>query len=180
MARRPADQHAERIETEPRTAERSTDPIPEQRQPYAYPGYGYGYGAPPTYPAAPPPAASAASAVTFLAGVWLVLSPFALDYAPAVQGVGAYWNDLVVGSAIAVLALVRAVSPRNVPWFSVVNVALGTWLIVAPMVLDYAEGVSTTVATSNDVIVGALVVIMAGLSAAITYRNRSDRNASDR
>lgn len=169
----------ERIETEPRTAERSTGPIPEQRQPYTYPGYGYAYGASSAYPATPP-AASAASAVTFLAGVWLVLSPFVLDYAPAAQGFGAYWNDLVVGSAIAMLALVRAVSPRNVPWFSVVNVALGTWLVFAPMVLDYAEGVNTTRATLNDMIVGALVVIMAALSAAITYRNRNDRNASER
>lgn len=179
MARRPADQHVERTESEPRTATRSTGPITEQRQGQAYSAYGYPYGAPLAYPA-PPPAASAASAVTFLAGVWLVLSPFVLGYAPAAQGVGAYWNDLVVGSAIAMLALVRAVSPGNVPWFSVVNVALGTWLIVAPMVRDYAEGVSTTVATSNDVIVGALVVIMAGLSAAITYRNRNDRNAPER
>lgn len=179
MARRPADQHVERTGIEPGIAEQSTGPIPEQRQRYAYAPYSYPYGAQPAYPATST-AASVASAVTFLAGVWLVLSPFVLDYAPAAQGVGAYWNDLVVGSAIAVLALVRAVSPRDVPWFSVVNVALGAWLIVAPMVLDYAEGVSRTIAISNDMIVGALIVIMAGLSAVITYRNRDDRNAPER
>lgn len=179
MARRPVDQHVERTEIEPGIAERPTGPIPEQRQTHAYATYGHPYGGPPAYPATTP-GASVASALTFLAGVWLVLSPFALDYAPAAQGVGAYWNDLVVGSAIAVLALVRAVSPRNVPWFSVVNVALGAWLIAAPMALDYAEGVSRTIAISNDMLVGAFIVIMAGLSAVITYRNRDDRNASER
>lgn len=179
MVRRPADQHLEEFQRESGVAERSDSPFPEQRQGEVDYGYGYPYGAQLAHQEMPP-GASIASAVTFLAGAWLVLSPFALNYAPAVQGVGAYWNDLVIGSAIAVLALVRAVSLRNVPWFSVVNVALGAWLIMAPMVLDYAEGVNTARASANDVIVGVLVLLLAGTSAAITYRNRLDRNTSER
>lgn len=133
--------------------------------------YGYPYGTPLAYEGRVPLGASAASAVTFLAGVWLVLAPFVLDYAPAGSGIGAYWNDLVIGVAIAVLAIVRAVAPSNVPWFSIVNVVLGAWLIVAPFVLEY-EGANKGVSIGNDLAVGLVVIVMAATSAVSTYRHR--------
>lgn len=133
--------------------------------------YGYPYGAPLAYEGRVPLGASAASAVTFLAGVWLVLAPFVLDYAPAGSGIGAYWNDVVVGVAIATLAIVRTVAPSNVPWFSIVNVALGAWLIVAPFVLEY-EGTNKGVSIGNDLAIGMVVIVMAAASAVSTFRHR--------
>lgn len=119
-----------------------------------------------------PLAAGAASAVTLLAGIWLLLAPSVLDY-PA--GSSARGNDIVIGSALAVLAVVRVVAPRDVPWFSVVNVLLGGWLIMAPFVLDHIADIG--VATANDVVVGLVVVVLAATSAAATFAGR--RRGSD-
>lgn len=161
---------------------RQPSPGPDRREEQAtdsadiYPR-GYPYGAPLAYRGREPLGASAASAVTFLAGVWLVLAPFVLDYAPADSGIGAYWNDLVVGVAIAMLAIVRAVAPSNVPWFSIVNVVLGAWLIVAPFVLEY-EGAHEGVSIGNDLAVGLVVIVMAATSAASTFRHHRAERAS--
>jgi hypothetical protein len=117
--------------------------------------------------------ASAASAVTLLAGIWLLLAPSVLDY-PA--GSSARGNDIVIGSAIAVLAIVRVAAPRNVPWFSVVNVLFGGWLIMAPFLFDHIGDV----AMANDIVVGLVVVVMAATSAAATFAyRRTHRDAAD-
>lgn len=113
--------------------------------------------------------------MSFLAGVWLLLAPFVLDYAPAAEGLGAYWNDLVLGAVIAVLALVRVVTPQRVPWLSAVNAVLGVWLIASPFVLDYHARAYAYEATGNDVAVGLLVFVMAVVSAATTYQRPKER-----
>lgn len=113
--------------------------------------------------------ATVPSGLVLLAGVWLVIAPFALGYADA--GRPAFWNDVVTGALIALLALPRAVLPRSVPWLSVVNAALGAWLIAAPFALGYRE--STPSAVGNDVIMGILVVVAAGTSALLTFALRS-------
>lgn len=155
----------------PETVYRSEANAPEGLY-HGYPSSAYPYG--PGYTAPDDSFGSgAASAVTFLAGVWLIVSPFALDHAAAGGEFGAYWNDITIGIVIALLAIVRAVAPRDVPWFSIVNVALGAWLIVAPWVLAYNAGADATAATANDMIVGAVVMIAAATSAALTYRRRS-------
>jgi hypothetical protein len=116
---------------------------------------------------------SVASTVTFLAGVWLIISPFALDYPDTDVGFAGYRNDVLVGAVIGALALVRAATPHDLPWFSVVNAALGGWLIAAPQVLAYAEAADASNATANDVIVGVVVLVVAAASAAFTYRERA-------
>ncbi len=162
-------------------AEARPRPPDTAQYPYGMAGVVGGYG----YPDAPvyrvrddSMGASAASAVTFLAGVWLVIAPFALDYTATGGGFDGYWNDVAIGIVIAVLALVRAVAPREVPWFSLVNVGLGAWLLVAPWVLAYNELIDATGATINDMVVGAIVLVAAACSAAMTYRRRQERNDS--
>jgi hypothetical protein len=117
--------------------------------------------------------------VTFLAGVWLLLAPFVLDYAPAPDGVGAYWNDLVVGGAIAVLALVDAVAPAQLVWFRFVNAVLGGWLIAAPFALDYEARAYALRAIGNDVAVGLLVLVTALASAVTAYQRRKREPSQD-
>lgn len=141
-------------------------------------GYGYPYA--PLYRETDGSVgASVASAVTFLAGVWLIIAPFALNYTATGGGFDGYWNDVVIGIAIAVLALVRAVAPREVPWFSLVNVGLGVWLIVAPWVLAYNELIDATGATINDMVVGAVVLLAAACSAVMTHRRRAQRHEQE-
>lgn len=155
----------------PETVYRNAANAPEGLY-YGYPRSAYPYG--PGYTAPDDSFGSgAASAVTFLAGLWLAIAPFALDYTATGGEFGGYWNDVTIGIVIALLAIVRAVAPRDVPWFSIVNVVLGAWLIAAPWVLAYNTGADATAATANDMIVGAIVVIAAATSAALTYRRRS-------
>lgn len=117
-----------RLPPEPRPSDvespRREEPelTPESLRPYGYTPLVYSYGVPLSAGPRAPIGAGVASAVTFLAGLWLVIAPYALNYA---TGVEAQWNDLVVGGVIALLAPVRAFAPANVPWFSIVNVALG-------------------------------------------------------
>ncbi|WP_447001878.1 SPW repeat domain-containing protein [Saccharothrix isguenensis] len=119
-----------------------------------------------------PASAGMASGVAFVAGVWLALAPFALGYAPASEGFEGYWHDIVVGGTIALLALVRSLAPRHLPWLSLVNVVLGVWLIFAPVVLGYEPWPGSTTAAVNAIVVGGVVIAMALLSAFATYRSR--------
>ncbi|MCX2948881.1 SPW repeat protein [Lentzea sp. NEAU-D7] len=144
---------------------------PGQLRPYGYAPLVYPYGAPLALDTREPVGAATASGVTFLAGLWLVLAPFALGYDTAPQ---ARWNDMVIGGVIAVLAIVRAFAPMRVAWFSIVNVALGIWLVVAPLTLGYSRPEATPEAVINDLVVGAVVIAMASLSAASTYRRREE------
>jgi peptidoglycan/LPS O-acetylase OafA/YrhL len=119
-----------------------------------------------------PVAAGLASGVAFLAGAWLAVAPFALQYAPATKGFEGYWHDIGVGATIAVLSLVRSVAPRRLPWLSLVTAGLGTWLVFAPVVLGYAPWPGSTTAAVNAIVVGGVVIAMALLSAVATYQRR--------
>lgn len=120
----------------------------------------------------PPVAARVASAVNLLAGAWLVLAPFVLGFGTTGGVVEGYWNEMVLGLVVATLALVRVSAPKELPSFSVVNGMLGLWLIVSPFVLGY-EGPDALAAVAVDVSAGLVIVVMAAVSAASTYRVRA-------
>lgn len=165
-----------------------TRPVPPGVQvPFAYPGGGAGASLDPVdrtrtghpVPGTPVPdpgshragpdvddpgfGAEAFSALAFLAGVWLVIAPFALDRLdPAAAG-----NNTVVGVAVAAVALVRMAAPARTAAVGLVNVGLGVWLVCAPFVLDLPPAAAT-----NDVVVGVLLVLVAAASAALGRRAR--------
>ncbi|GAA0587459.1 hypothetical protein GCM10010172_85730 [Paractinoplanes ferrugineus] len=97
------------------------------------------------------------SAFVTLAGLWLVLSPPAV----ADRATYAWWSDVACGSAIAVLGAIRVVRPRGTGVLGAITAVLGGWLIAAPFVLGFAEVPS---ATWNHIVVGAVVVVIAGVS----------------
>lgn len=147
--------------------------------PPVYPAGGAGGFPDPAHPGAVDPAAaglrsemveegvpaSALSALVFLAGVWLVLAPFALDYPERPGGFDGRWNDIVVGVAVAAVALVRMVAPIRTVTIGLINIGLGAWLVAAPFVLFYNddEGVAPS-ATVNDLVVGIVIVALATAS----------------
>lgn len=115
--------------------------------------------------------AQATSFMNVLAGIWLVIAPWILGY----TDVGAaLWNDVAVGTAVIVLAGIRAASPTRFIPISWANVLLGLWLVLAPFVLQYGEltasSVIGSVALWNDVIVGVVVIALAVFSAANSER----------
>lgn len=107
--------------------------------------------------------AEAFSALALLAGVWLVLAPFALDGLDS----AATGNTTVVGVAVAAVALVRMAAPVRTAAVGIVNVGLGGWLVAAPLVLDLPAP-----AAVNDVVVGVLLVVVSAASAVLGLRAR--------
>jgi hypothetical protein len=85
-------------------------------------------------------------------GIWLILSPWILMYwtqSPAIE------NALVTGALLLLVEVVTLTTFRL--WEEGVNVVLGLWLIVSPFIL----GIGGTATTTNFIIVGALVLILA-------------------
>jgi len=87
-----------------------------------------------------------------LAGIWLIIAPFLLNY--SARG-GSVANDVIVGIVVLVLAGVQ-ISGENyrTSWPSWINVLLGLWLIAAPFLLGYPSG---SAAMWNDIILGIVV-----------------------
>jgi hypothetical protein len=102
------------------------------------------------------------SGINIVAGLWLIIAPFVLGYA-AVQA--AVWNDIVIGVAVAIMAIVRVTQPARYEGLSWVNVVLGVWLILAPFMLGYAR---IQPAVWNDVLMGLVVLALAATSAMAT------------
>ncbi|WP_367138304.1 SPW repeat protein [Saccharothrix sp. HUAS TT1] len=99
-------------------------------------------------------------AVSFLAGLWLLMAPFALGY----QAVGDFdprWNSVLVGFAVAVCSLVHAMAPRETPWLGPVLLAVGAWLVVKSFAVSAPGGTAV-----NDLVTGAVVVV-AGVGAVV-------------
>lgn len=105
--------------------------------------------------------ASGASWVNVLAGIWLIISPFALNYLHT----NSANNDFVAGAIITVLALVRAFSPLRNTWLSVINALAGLWLVIAPFALGY----TMQQAYWSDIVTGIVVIVIAVASSSITY-----------
>jgi hypothetical protein len=89
---------------------------------------------------------------TWLLGIWLCLSPWALLFefeTPAMR------NAVVLGVLIIFVEVIELSIFRG--WEEWINVALGAWLIASPWVL----GITTSAARINFVLVGGLVVALA-------------------
>lgn len=100
-----------------------------------------------------------ASGINVVLGVWLIVAAFAVAVSQE-----AYWNDLLVGIIVLVLAAARLSKPtegtKPASW---VNAAIGVWLIAAPFILGYEVDREMW----NDVIVGILVLLFAAWSASM-------------
>lgn len=107
----------------------------------------------------------------FLAGVWVVASPWVLDYATTLAGTAGFWNDVVCGAVIVVVSLCCILVPPVASWLGLVNVVLGFWLIAVPFVLAHpAEGTHRDAARANDIISGIVVAIFSVICVTIAIR----------
>lgn len=100
-----------------------------------------------------------ASAGNVLAGLWLILAPFVLNFEGAEI---AQWNHVIVGSAVLVLAAIRAFDPDERESMSWMNVVLGLWMIVSPFLLGYAN---VNDAQANSLVTGVIILALAAFSA---------------
>jgi uncharacterized membrane protein len=106
-----------------------------------------------------PPWAHAFAAI--ILGIWLITSPFALDYHSAALT----WSDILSGVLMIALATVTLV--RASVWAPWANSLVGVWLLFAPLVFK----APTAAAFTNDTLAGALliafVLLMPGMPGAM-------------
>ncbi|MCR6490542.1 hypothetical protein M8542_47850 [Amycolatopsis sp. OK19-0408] len=114
------------------------------------------------------------AAVVLVVGVWLVIAPFALDYSRTFAGIGGYWNDIVSGTIVTLVALCCFIAPRVASWLGLIDVAAGFWLIVAPFVLGYPASGHRDFARANDVFAGIVIALFSVISVVVSHRRRRD------
>ena len=88
-------------------------------------------------------------ALILVIGMWLISSPYLFPSYDA-GGAAPVWTSHLVGAALFVLAAVSLLKPRR--WLDWTGLAIGCWLIVAPLVLDFSS--MTGIAMSNHMIAG--------------------------
>lgn len=103
--------------------------------------------------------ARTASILTLIAGLWLIISPFWMNY---LGDPAALWNTCAIGVVVGLLSLIRASYPARNVSLSWINLLLGLWLIVSPFVLPYQQ---LEAAVRNDVISGIVIGVLSICSA---------------
>ena len=102
-------------------------------------------------------------------GLWILASPWFLQFTTAIGAEVAggaannavTWNLSLVGIAVAALAVAAIFAFQA--WEEWTNVVLGIWLFVSPWALGFS---SSALLMWNAVIVGALIVVLAGWAVA--------------
>jgi SPW repeat len=97
-----------------------------------------------------------ASGLNLLAGIWLIIAPFVLGY----HNGDPYWNDIVFGAIVGFFALIRMSGAYRAEGLSYLNALIGIWIFVSAFWLD-----ATATAGWNDIILGAIIFVLALISA---------------
>ncbi|MEU9271411.1 SPW repeat protein [Streptomyces sp. NPDC048251] len=98
----------------------------------------------------------------FLLGLYCAVSPWILHY--TVSQPALMTHNLIVGIAIALLALGFTAAPARMYGLSWAMCALGIWMIIAPWVVGDSPDAGVAV---NNIIIGALALIL-GLMCTVT------------
>ena len=115
---------------------------------------------------AQPPALRAVNGLTFLAGLYLAISPWVVGFNVIST---LLVNNLIVGAALAMLALrFSSVGRRAIGVAGAVPV-IGAWTIIAPWVVS--GNVATTESIWSNVVTGAIAALI-GLAAMSLRRTR--------
>lgn len=109
-----------------------------------------------------------ASGLDVLAAAWLIVSPWVLGYQAVSSATS---NDVLFGAIICILALVRTLGAVRAAALSWTNAILGLWFVISPWVLGYSH---VGMATTNSVVVGVVVMILACWSALATPDQNGD------
>ncbi len=101
-----------------------------------------------------------ASGLDVLAAIWILISPFVLRLDAT-----ATTNNVILGIAIGILALIRFFGAYEASWLSWICAVLGLWVLLSPWILRFSRD---SRATTNNVIFGIVVIVLACWSALAT------------
>ncbi|MDX2917147.1 MULTISPECIES: SPW repeat protein [Streptomyces] len=107
-------------------------------------------------------------APVFLVGLYCAVSPWVLHFTASQPAL--VTHNLVMGIAIAVLALGFTVMPERMYGLSWAICAIGAWIIVSTWVVGNSPDAGVVI---NNIIVGGLTVLLGMVCAGATTRTRS-------
>jgi SPW repeat-containing protein len=93
-----------------------------------------------------------ASGLNVLAGIWLIIAPWVLGYAPN----DPKWNDVIFGILVGGFGLARVLGAYRDSWLSWLNALIGIWIFVSAFTI-----VSSGTASANNIVLGAIVFVLA-------------------
>ncbi|AWL89331.1 hypothetical protein AMK14_28650 [Streptomyces sp. TSRI0445] len=107
-------------------------------------------------------------APVFLVGLYCAVSPWVLHFTASQPAL--VTHNLVMGIAIAVLALGFTVMPERMYGLSWAICAIGAWVIVSTWVVGSSPDAGIVI---NNIVVGGLTVLLGMVCAGATTRTRS-------
>ncbi|MFF8965408.1 SPW repeat protein [Streptomyces globisporus] len=107
-------------------------------------------------------------APVFLVGLYCAVSPWVLHFTASQPAL--VTHNLVMGIAIAVLALGFTVMPERMYGLSWAICAIGAWIIVSTWVVGSSPDAGVVI---NNIIVGGLTVLLGMVCAGATTRKRN-------
>jgi hypothetical protein len=110
------------------------------------------------------------STLNLLAGLWLIIAPFALAYATP----GIMVNSIITGIVVAILGIIGIAAPSAL-WSRWLNIVAGLWLIVSVAVYSYTGSIALL---WDNFIIGVLVVAFAAWSMNAVQRGEHNLSTS--
>jgi hypothetical protein len=101
--------------------------------------------------------------LVLLAGLWLAISPWAIHFNGTAPDITV--NNLILGIAVAVVALGLTLVPQRMVRLSWATAAIGAWVVVSQWVIQQSN--SSTGIVLNNVITGGITVLLGIAAAAI-------------
>ncbi|MEU1499277.1 SPW repeat protein [Streptomyces sp. NPDC005732] len=104
----------------------------------------------------------------FLLGLYCAVSPWILHYTASQPAL--MTHNLVMGIAIAVLALGFTAMPERMYGLSWAICAMGVWMIISPWVVGTSPDTGVVI---NNIVIGALAVVLGAVCAFAATKNTS-------
>jgi hypothetical protein len=104
--------------------------------------------------------------VLVLAGVWLGFAPLVFGLPSGGPNTARLVNDATVGGLLALIGAVMALGRPPTVVLNVPAMALGSWMVIGPPVMDLADG--SRAAGWNDASVGLFAALVGSVNAIVT------------
>ncbi|WP_030811811.1 MULTISPECIES: SPW repeat protein [unclassified Streptomyces] len=104
----------------------------------------------------------------FLVGLYCAVSPFIVHYTLAQPALATH--NLIVGIAIALLAVGFTVTPARMYGLSGAMCAIGVWMIIAPWLVGRSPDAGVI---WNNIVIGGLTFLLGALCVAAASRRRT-------
>lgn len=112
------------------------------------------------------PQAWVSEGLLMMAALYAAISPWVVGFGAHSHGLAV--SNLVVGLALAVLALGFAASTVHLHGLTWVSSLIGVWLIITPWVVQHTD--HTVGLIVSNVVVGACIVVIGGAMTAVSMR----------